>query len=419
MIRCGSLSLLLLLPAVAAAPPRFDAARWSHYAELALPAESEGRHAAHAAVPLDAGAYRHGSPSLADLRVVSAAGEEVRYTLREDAFPQSASELAARMINRVLTPRGELQFVLDFGPLGPLHDSLRFTWSGSDFRRAIRIESSSGLAGWDLVKQAMLLDFRQDGLLYQTRDITYPESGQRYLRVTISDWPDPATLLSVAALRQEGARLKYTELASPQVRASGATPGDGESDSPLQFDLPFRMPAPLRLELAVEGADFVREVEVQSRPEEGRWIPSCHGTIASVAGSASTAIDCPSPLAARVRLVVRNRDNAPVRVTAVRLLAPSKSIFFPLSGPGPYRLYAGNPAAARPAYDLDRVLERSPRAEPAAARLGSWRPNPAYTAPPIPLSERFGGLLIPILAVAVIAIAAAALGLIRQSRSAA
>lgn len=414
MIRRSLLSGLALVAELAASSAQFDSKRWAHFTTVEAPAAASG----YAEARLDAGAYRHTRSSLADLRVTTSSGEEVPYVLRErvPAAPARA-EVLARMINRAVTPRGELQFVLDFGASKPLHNSLRLEWTETDFRRPLKLESSADRENWDLVKEAMLLDFRQDGLLFQTREVAYPESGQRYLRVTIGDWGDPSTLAAAASERRPVEQREYTEIASPVLRPSPAEPGEGKGDAAFRFELPFSIPSPLRLEILAESGEFVRQVEVQSRSREGRWLPACYGTIASVAGTVSNHLECSSPGSTELRLVVRNRDNTPIRVAGVRVLVPARSILFPVSASDLFRLYAGNPSAGPPQYDIESVLARSPRVEPVAARLAGWQVNPVYQPPPPPLSERMRDYLAPLLAAVVILIAVAAAFLIRQSKA--
>ncbi len=412
------LSCLLSLAGLSGAERPFDSVAWPHRAFLTVPAP--GGQAGYAAFKLDTAVYRHATSSLDDLRIVSPTGVEVPFTLREPRLRNGERvALHPRMVNRVKTPRGELQFVLDFGltPV-PAHNSLQLSWSEAGFRRPIRIESSANQSSWDLVKEAVLLDFRQDGLVYQTRRIDYPDSTRRYLRLTISDWADPATLVSVDSTREVAVTPQFTELVSPPIRNSPAQPEEGKGTAAFEFDMPFRTPSPVRLDFDVSGGNFVRAVDVQTRFRDRPWSTVCKGTIASVDGDGKTFVECSWALDGVVRVVIRNRDNSPVQVSGITILAAARSIVFAAVEAGKYALYAGNPNIRAPEYDLDEILARTSGATPIVASISSWQPNPVYRPPPIPLSERAKKYLTPLLFVVALAIAGAAFVLIRRTKAA-
>ncbi len=398
----------LALFLLAAAP--FDASRWAHRAPLSLPAGHAGGYAEFA---LNAETYHRAAASLADLRVISSAGAEIPYVF--DHGRREPVLLRPRMIDRVRTPKGDLRLVLDFGRARQLHNKLRLNWSEQNFRRPARIESSEDQAAWNLVKEAMLLDFRQDSLFFQTREISYPESSSRYLRLTIAGWSDPSALTGVESVQEPEPARKYTELAAPAIRPSPGVPDDERGDTAFEFDAPRGTPAPVHVRLQVEGGEFVRTVLLQTKTEDRPWWPVCQGAIARAGEERQEGIECAARLAGRVRLVVRNRDSEPVRVAGVRLLTPERRMLIRADQPGPYWLYAGNSGATEPQYDLAAILARSPAVRPVVASLGRWEANPGYRPPPAPFSERFRGWLIPVLTILVVLIAAGAGLLLRKA----
>lgn len=402
-------SVILFLASCATAAT-FDPARWEHRVPMLLPPDAAGK---YVEVSLDAGAYRNATPSLNDLRVLSPGGFETPYILSQSQ-PETLL-LRPRMIDRVQTANGGLQFVLDFGRARQQHNKLRFEWSEMGFRRAVRIESSDTQSEWSLVREAMLLDFRQDGLFFQTAEISYPDSTRRFLRVTISEWSDPRTLKGIESVRAPEGRGRFTEVAAVAPRPSASLPEDIRGDAASEFDAPFHMSSPLRLRLDLEGEDFVRRVILQSRSDGRPWRTICDGTIARAGGENQETLDCLASVEGRLRLVVRNRDNPPVRVRGIRLALPERRLLIKAGEAGTYWLYAGNPAAAKPSYDLNEVLARSPASQTLQGSLGAWQANPSYKAPPIPFSERFRDMLVPVLVVLILAIAGAAALLLRRS----
>jgi hypothetical protein len=117
-----------------------------------------------------------------------------------------------------------------------------------------------------------------------------------------------------------------------------------------------------------------------------------------------------------VRILVKNRDNAPVRVSGVKVLTAERSLVFTAAEPGTYTLFAGNPEARTPDYDLEEILTRSGGVSPVEVSVAAWQPNPGYQPHPLPFSERARAWLTPLLVVFAVLIGVAAALLIRRAR---
>jgi hypothetical protein len=105
----------------------------------------------------------------------------------------------------------------------------------------------------------------------------------------------------------------------------------------------------------------------------------------------------PAPLtvgvrARYVRIRIDNGDDPPL--TGMRVVAASRSHALVLEGGhrAPYRLLYGNPTVRAPEYELARLPfdHDQPLIE---GTFGEERPNPAFTAPARPFSERHGWIL--------------------------
>jgi hypothetical protein len=96
-----------------------------------------------------------------------------------------------------------------------------------------------------------------------------------------------------------------------------------------------------------------------------------------------------------LRLRIRNRDDAALRVTRVVVLTPVERLAFEAAAGRTYALQYGDPAAGTPAYDLARTAGDpalwAARAQEARLTGAAAVPRPA--PPPPPWTERHPSLL--------------------------
>ena len=111
--------------------------------------------------------------------------------------------------------------------------------------------------------------------------------------------------------------------------------------------------------------------------------------------------------AARLRLVVTDNRNPPLRLTTVKAAAPARVVIAKRaeSSSGPWRLYFGNPKAEAPNYDFARNLPQKLDPPPDRIMLGQRQANPIYQPEPLPLTERLPWLIYVLLGAAVAVLA--------------
>jgi hypothetical protein len=363
---------------------------------------------------LDAGAWRASEASLRDLRLRDANGSEVPYVLRDPAAaPVDSGELRPLLYDRAVTPKGNLQFMLDFGESPSIHNSMRFRWSDRNFRRRMRIESSENGKSWDLVKDSVLLDFDEDGRVYRTEDVEYPATSRRYLRIIIEGWSNAGALISVISRHVTPSLSEWLDLGS--VPFSPSTESSEPGTQTIEVALPFSAPEQLRLSFDIAAADFARAVELKAELPGQRWVTACSGTIVRAGDTDRPWIECNVVLARKLRAVIRNGNDAALSVTGVRVLAPLREIIFPLKPGRGYKLYAGNEQARQPIYDLANVLREAPPIDPQPAAASGWKPNPAYEPPGKPVSEKARGWITALLGAILLGIVLTARFLLRMA----
>jgi hypothetical protein len=297
------------------------------------------------------------------------------------------------------------------------HSRVRLSTPEKNFRNRVRVETGDDNRTWKVARDdGYIFDFSQGAVHAAILSVDYPVSTRRYARVTVEGFSRPDSISGAAA-------AYVSEDPVRRDRMAECVPGRSEDAkaraSVLVFDLGHEMPHD-RMVLETGAGPFYRAVEIESSADGRQWKHVSPAALFRVPG------DEPSVLAYReissrfVRLRIFNGDDAPVAVSRAVFEAPRREVLFRAGAAGRYRIYAGNPSAPAPSYDLPAILART-RLSERAAEAGKWEENPEYEppAPPRkPFSERFPGLLPGSLVAAALVMGYLALQLLRKTKSA-
>jgi hypothetical protein len=362
-----------------------------------------------------------------DLRITGPDGAPVAWAWPR-AFAQESSAEAQRrydprrLVNRVVTPEGALQFVVPIGASQGPHHAVTIEATGPDFVRKVLIETGSDLQRWNIAARGTIFRLTIDQQDHQSLRVSYPVSTQRYVRVTVDGWSGADTLqaVTVDARPTEPEQWELLGRVEGPVRASEET---GSAATPRRRDtweLSFDYAALGGGRLVVEPATerFARSFSVETSQGGGAWAASGSGLIYRAPGVEVLEIPVGRIHPRRLRLVSNTGSDAPLTIDAVRLEVPVRRIIFPARNAGEYRFYLGAPDTRMPEYDLPAILARSQHVEPIPAMVGAWSENPDYVPPPVPekpISERFPWLLPGVLGLAIVGMGSAAFKLLRKA----
>jgi len=401
----GALGLLFSLPLFAAeGAVREDLRQWRYQLTVPTPAD-----AGLAAVELTPAVFGKARPGLQDLRLTDGNGEPIPYALRVQRERQVRREVKARPFGRQTLPDGSEQLSLDLGASPPEHNELAVDVAATSYGRPLVLEGSADGEGWGtILDKAEVVRLSAGGQAIRTTNFPYPASRQRYLRVTLK--PDridksTATLCGVGVLfsvnepgrwNQGEAAIEYRD----PVRDSYSEPASawvlnlGDANVPVS-----------RLTLDVDQPQFERRFRLEAYEPGRPGQPLTSGTLSRQAGEA-VVVEFPETAAHRLKLVVVDSRNEPLRLTRATYAAPSRLLVFrkPANAAEPLRLFVGNPSAEAPNYDfaatVPAVLDGLSAPTP-----GSRDENPAYVPPPpelLPVTERYPLLLDGVLVVALL-----------------
>lgn len=386
---------------------------------------------------------------LSDLRLCDETGRFLPFAIRV-RHPQSESAtVPAEQFNRVTADDGTHELSLDLGESPTEHDSVELLTEDTDttayssswpaygsapatvetFLRRVEIAGSDDRETWKHLTTGRLVQWNTQPPLRE-RIVKYAPSRFRYLRVRVQPDPtrekDDTTIRSATVRRQVEVPGEYEERT---VTLSERSPVRvlGRPGSAWQLDLGGdRVPCD-RITVDCTDKLFHREFLLEQSVGDPRvgttWQQFHNGQlIRQPSDRQPLTAGFPELQARRLRLAVQDHANPPLNITAVRVRAAVRVIVFALDGAGgdklpstPLYLYFGHPRAESPQYDFARNLPAKLVPRPQRLSVGERELNPAYVAPPQPLTERWPWLVYAVLGVAVAVLAALIANLARAT----
>ncbi len=417
-----SLALAALAPpaALAQSPAAEPLVDWKWFQPILAPEEdSEGIEDAESPWTdflIPPGVFAEAAVELDDLRIYTASGEEVPYALRVRRERSSTEEVPAEVFNRSLTPDGARELSLELNAASIEHNEVEVGMPGNDFRRRATLEGSPDGETWRMLAEDNLIRFARGNERIEDVRLRHPPGRFRYLRLRV--YPDPAVddepveIGQVTVRRRIAVAGEDLELVA-DFGPREATREAGAPASAWMIPLGGQQVPVDRIEIQTPEQDFVRDYVIQYAGPPGprvRFRQIGAGTWRRREG------ESPQPLtaefsevrAARLRLIVIDHSNPPLRVDEIHFAAPARQVVLPRSeqNESELRLYYGNPEATAPRYDFARNLPD--RLEPAPVRtgLGPRQDNPNYVPPPVPVTERWAGMIYVVLTAVSLVLAA-------------
>jgi hypothetical protein len=407
-----------------------DDSRWQYYQQIDLPEEQPGAEYYDFLVPpavFDAARYDNFGTQLylGDLRLIDVDGNEVPYALRVRRPAGTRQPLPTNVFNRGLAADGASQLSIDLGQEPSEHNEIVVSLPGSDYRRRAVLEGSADNAQWQRLIEQPLVYFRQAGNPFDRRSISYPPSRFRYLRLSV--YPDAEVDREPVTI--DGVEVQHTVTVPGELVVTTATvePREPTRDagSPASawiLDLGTAHIPCETLAVEVEDAEFARNVSVEAGGAAGSDQPFVGVGGASWERRAGEprrpmSVTFPERAAGRLRLVVIDYRNPPLRVQSATCSAAARQVVFARKPGlrGPLRLYYGNPSAEPPHYDLERNLPAQISPPPFRLSLGPREDNPHFVPEPKPLTERWPWLIYVVLGTASVVLALVLLSLGRTA----
>ncbi len=349
-------------------------------------ANSSGQHYA----VVDETVWRHARPDLDDLRLY-ASGKEIPYALSME-MGNSESEQRALRILQPGTIGGNTQFLLDMTDASE-YDRVQLELATKNFIAHARVEGQDDPHGkqWVALGTTTFYDLTDEKLGHNST-LQIPLSDYRYLRITVDGSVKPAEVESatVGATRAEKAVWK---------EVAGYSPGEQKGEETVfTFTLPENVPVE-RLSFTLDPAqpNFRRSVEILGERDQEIGIGEISRIHMQRGGQKidveQTTIHLRTAGPGKIRVLVHNGDDVPLKIVDVRLQQFERRIYFDAETGVAMQLYYGDEKLSAPIYDYRKLFQR----DVSASQL-QFDPeilNAAYTGRPDerPWSERHPAVL--------------------------
>jgi hypothetical protein len=377
---------------------------------------------------LDTEVYANAKSDLTDLRIVSNDGLETPYKFEISEGRQERTSVPATLLDSGQVPEEYTTFTADLGRNGVLHNEIEFRSSSANFNRTATVETSTDGILWLTVGEDSVYDLFVEGVGRVSRNtrLQYNESSARYVRVRIADKGD-------GALKITGASVSLTDSTSPketQWPASilNVTQNSERSATLIDVDMGVKGLPTHRLALQIPDVNFHRQVSIETSNDLNRWQNLVTGgAIFSYETSKFTgstlAIPYPETTARYLRIIIFNKDNAPLEVQNVETWGLQRPLVFSADPDLDYELYYGNQDARRPSYDIEMMFPYLDTRSILKASLGGHTLSELYQTPippkpkPVPLTERLPWLLPVVIGIAAAMVGLLLLGVVRRAKT--
>lgn len=344
-------------------------------------------------VDLDRDVYAGARADLGDIRVVDDTGRSAPFVIDRDA-PTPPAPLHPVVLNRGFVAGRSATATLDFGRK-VRKSALRVRLPGENFRRRVEVEGSD-----DGRRFATLLD---DAWLFaipgaaRYEAVALPDGDHRFLRLTVHHGPDDPRRIEIEDVTAEGGRAPApagVRLAVPMR----AIRRERERDTLVVLDLPSPRHPFRAVELDVATPSFLRSVVVEAQRVPLDWVAIGDGVVYRYESGGrryeQTRLEI-SGRERRIRLRVRDLDDAPLEVRGASVVVPRERVLFQAQPGRVYRLAYGSEKTPAPSFDLQRTMgsREAWAAHAQEGQLGQPQRTSGAPASALPWTERHPALL--------------------------
>lgn len=387
----------------------FDLTKWRYRAPLFGSSGSNLNKTGFAAFLINADLFSHLNPSISDLRIRNENGE-VSYAIAVEGEQKSYVKVPVRMFNLSSVRGGATTFILDIGKAGIFHNSLEIETSSENFRRMVEIEGSNDQSSWRVLNsKGQIFDYTVrdiKSVKVQDTKVSYPDTNFRYLRVKIINNNEPPLEVSGVRVWREVVQSAREIAYQPAFRIE-EDPADKTTNIVLDFGasgVPHR-----KVRLFSNATNFSRAVNIYSSSDGMNWRFISQDYIYSISAKkfSGSRLEFSYPETNRryLKISILNFDDQPISVNSIKVFGIVRRVIFKYEPGKTYFVYAGNPQASRPKYDIEKILPYADLSSIDYMQIGSLEENPNYTPPVKPLTERWPYLL-PAVLVLIIALLA-------------
>jgi len=310
--------------------------------------------------------FAHAQPGLADLRVLDSAGRQVPWRPLPDPAPRASKEV--ELLNAGVQGSAFVG-LLDLGPTRAVRNRAELVMANErDFVGPVTVFGSDDRRTFTRLSTTKVFDLRGATAATSTK-LVFPPTDHRFLRLRGVGVPLPVAVRVYNAPPRPPLAFVESDISTEQR----------ERATHVRLDVGYeRRPVDV-VRISTATPRFDRPVIISGSNGERVFRVLQRGRILRREGVVQ--LEVPVSAAHRVlSVVIRNGDDAPLRVLRVEALARPRTVVLAEGFAPPFRLLYGDPSLDPPTYDFARLPARE--LEPlVAGQLGAERANPAWEPP--------------------------------------
>ncbi len=376
----------------------FDMKKWQLWREIRI--EPKPEKSGYFQVELDGQVFAGARQDLADLRVIDQTGAEIPSRLVIQEERNHLNVLPVEMLDRTLAPDGRFSFTLDLGDGAVRHNRVLLSTSAINFSRRVQIETGSDNKTWAVARaDGYIFSFQPDSTV-KYLGVDYPISTKRFLRITVFNQPK----LKEEPIEITGAEVAIDADPEPQLIELPVSSQSRREDSKnrttiITLDLGYTKIPSTAIDIQTGQTNFHRHIEIDGKQqieedlklERLTWSPVGSGEIYQVAingyQTRNLRIDYPETRLRYLRLKIVHNDNRAISIDRVNVFSLPRRLLFRADPGSTYRLFYGNSVAARPRYDLEKMIKYIDLTLAKTAALGPQQGEAPKTASEVEESE--------------------------------
>lgn len=329
---------------------------------------------------------------LADLRLLAPDGAEVPFAAWRSEPPAALPGERIAVVPRLAARETVIEVPLEQPrPLA----GLQIVTPAASFVKGLTIETRNAAGEWSTFARDVLVFRLPDGSAHLEVDLGGTEV--QTLRLRLDDERDPAVPVTHVVLVARREPAPPTRIVPVRITAKDTTAGETR----LALDLGLRHRKLATLTLAVREPVFERQVRLLARTVQDGEVSEqtlATGTIRRLAlpggrgfSELAVNIEALAP-AAQLELAIDNGDSPPLTIEGVSVTERPAFLAFQADALGSFTLLAGNPAAAKPRYDVAGFAAQWAQVAESRATMGELEKNPEFRPPaPTPEVPEFAG----------------------------
>lgn len=313
--------------------------------------------------------YSHVQPKLHDLRIIgfTETGDtiEAPYILNQHKkeATQTKKSIPFNLLNQTKNSYG-YYYTYEIPSEKPL-SQIRLRFKDKNFEWKVRLEGSHNQKFWfDIIDDYRIVSIQNDLTNYSFTTLDFPKIKYKYVRLLIKSDEKP-NLRSTKINETTNKKITDTNTKTYNIQAQEITEDPKTKQTIIELTLPQKVPIS-NIKIDVQDTlDYYRPIQIQYLSDSVQlvqgWKANYHyihkSTLSSLEKNDFTFQNI---FAKKLKIVVSNHDNRPLNFNSFIISGHPYYLTTRITDPAEYYLYAGNPKARRPRYDLTNFKRKIP-----------------------------------------------------------